>query len=117
MILLFSLCAAVCMRLFAGAQTLSDRSRELNAAVAEAESAAEAFKAAKGSAAEAAALTDGARTDGSGFTVDYDESWNPGAVSGAYRLCLAAQDGYADVSVCRTADGETIFALSVKAVG
>lgn len=115
MILLFALSAAVCMRIFAAAQTLSDGSRELNGAVMEAENAAESFKATGGDAEAAAALCSAAEASPGGFRVYYDEKWDGGAGQ-VYRLTLAEHEGYAEIEVCRTADGSRIYALTVKAV-
>jgi type II secretory pathway pseudopilin PulG len=84
-VLLFALCSAVCVRIFAGAKQISDDAADLSRAAAAAQSAAECFKSCGGDAAGTARLLGGS-SEGAGFSVYYDEGWIL-ADSGKYSLC------------------------------
>ena len=91
-ILAFSLCSAVCVRLFAAARLESAAAADLNRAVLSAQTAADSFKAAGGDPDAFCALT-GAQEAGDGsLQLSYGSGWEPlAADSGAaprYRLRL-----------------------------
>lgn len=73
---LFSIAAAICVRLFAGAKTISDEAAELSRAVVAAQSAAECIKAADGDCAQAARMCSGKTTAG-GFEIGYNSDFTP----------------------------------------
>lgn len=73
---LFSIAAAICVRLFASAKTISDEAAQLSRAVVAAQSAAECFKAADGNFSEAARMCSGKTTEG-GFEINYDSDFTP----------------------------------------
>lgn len=73
---LFSVAAAICVRLFAGAKTISDEAAQLSRAVVAAQSAAECFKASDGDCAETARICAG-KTTADGFEVSYDRDFTP----------------------------------------
>ncbi len=115
MILVFALCAAVLLNLFAAArQTLSD-SRQLSSAVVWAESAASSYKAERGELPAAAArLSDMACAAGDGFRLELDGNWSPVDSGGSYVLSLSeSEPGSASVSVTG-AEGQ-IFSIPVRA--
>lgn len=88
----FSLCAAVCLSLFASAAQMTAESEALNGAALSAQSAAECFKAEAGDLSRCAALL-GAETDAAGTALRlyYDEQWRPADASAAvYVLTLSA---------------------------
>ena len=74
MLLVFSISAAVCLRVFAGAQNISKQSHQLDHAVLEAQKASERWKASHGNLEETAAYM-GALPDENGFSVFYEEEW------------------------------------------
>lgn len=74
-ILFFSFASAICIQVFAKAHITSTQSRDLTAAITQAQSAAEAFKSCDGSPSELANLLD-AQQDDDGLTVSYDKQWN-----------------------------------------
>ena len=71
MLLVFSVSAAICLQVFAGARRISDESRRLDLAVMQAQTAAEYWKATHGDVDETAELF-GVKADENAFTV-YDE--------------------------------------------
>ena len=89
----FSLCAAVCLSLFASAKRMTAESTALNGAALSAQSAAECFKAESGDLARCAAVL-GAEMDenGAALRIYYDEQWRiTGAAEAAYVLTLSAR--------------------------
>ena len=74
MLLVFSISAAVCLQVFAGAKRISAESSRLDTAVIQAQNAAECWKATKGDIAETAEMF-GSETDGNSFSVYDEENW------------------------------------------
>jgi hypothetical protein len=98
-IFIFSLCAGICLRIFAYARKIADDSRALNGAVLAATTAAERYKAAGG---------------GKSFSLCYDGEWEE-TESGPYRLTLSeAAEGGAEIVV--EGDEGVIYTLTVRAV-
>ncbi len=98
-LLIFSVCAGICLRIFAYSKSLSDDSRALNGAVLAATTAAERYKAGGGWIS---------------MSYCYDKDWNE-AEAGPYRLTLSEQDdGEADIVV--SDDTGVIYTLTVRAV-
>lgn len=114
-ILFFSLCSAVCVRLFAQARVESSRSAAENRAILCARSAAAAYKAAGGDAAEFCRIS-GAAGD---MVLYYDAHWQKAAAleTAAYVLKLRPQT--AEIGLHRAkiqvqdSDGEALYALDV----
>ncbi len=116
MILFFSVSAAVCMRLFASAHTMSKDSRDLSSAVMEAQSAAECFKSAGGDISGSASILGASVTD-SGFVINYDSDWiKTDGGDFEYYLALEASGSYANICVYENNSEDPIFELTVKAV-
>ncbi len=76
-ILFFAVTSAVCAQIFAKSHILSTKTTRLNHAVAQAESAAESFKAVNGSLEAMAKLFPGAALDKDTLTISYDADWQP----------------------------------------
>jgi type II secretory pathway pseudopilin PulG len=112
-LLIFSFCAAVCLSVFAASRKTAEESARLSNAVIWAESAAEAYRAAKGDMAETAALL-GAGYEQGVLCLDFDRDWRPAAGETAFTLRMTRRDGTADITVAAE-DGETLFSLDVKA--
>lgn len=74
--LIFSLCAAASVSIFAQAKVESSEARALSVAALKAQSAAEAFKAARGEIYEAAKLAGGRCPGNSCFVQYFDGDWN-----------------------------------------
>ncbi len=123
-ILMFSLCAAVCLSLFGASRTMADDSDNLNHAVILSKSAASCYKAANGDLAATAQLMYGAEAEGN--VVDtivfyYDEQWcrTEELPEDGFYLQVQNQSEAADllqeamIIVCR-ADQTQIFQLPVK---
>ena len=115
-ILFFSLASAICIRLFAWAHLTSVSSSELSMATVTAQTAAECFKSADGSAEKLTQLLDGAQPAGNGVAVYYDRDWAPASESlAAYRLNVVLIEGnpvIARIDVEKMG-GETVFSLEV----
>jgi hypothetical protein len=79
-LVLFMLCAAVCLQVFAQAFVKSDESSALAQATLRVQSVAEAFKAGGGDIGAVMVMLGGEATD-EGMVLYYDSGWNP--VSGA----------------------------------
>jgi len=107
MILIFALCAGICLQVFAGAKDMSDASRTLSAAEMLAASAAETCRAADYDAAKAAEML-GAALENHGFTLICDQNMNPTA-EGPYTLRMEQLGESAVFTV--EYRGETVFAL------
>lgn len=88
---LFSIAAAICVRLFASAKTISDEAAQLSRAVIAAQSAAECFKASNGDCAETARICEGKTTD-CGFEVNFDRAFNACEADGKYLLRAETND-------------------------
>ena len=74
-ILFFAVTSAVCAQIFAKSHILSTKTTRLNHAVAQAESAAESFKAVNGAMDDIAVLFPGSVLDGNTLTIYYDAGW------------------------------------------
>lgn len=118
-ILIFSLCAAITMRVFAGAHQMTRESEALGRGVIAAQSLAECYKAASGDPAQTAALSGGAQ-DGNTVRVYYGGDWSRVQADAAYVVTLFKDGGYAEISVAPVLPdggaGETIYTITVKAV-
>ncbi|NCB50556.1 MAG: hypothetical protein EOM54_01560 [Clostridia bacterium] len=115
MLLIFSLCAAICLSVFAASRKTARESGALGNAAAWAQSAAEAYRAAKGDVAEAAELI-GAEVTQDGFACYFDESWAQASESGADYALILSETGENAANIAVTDDAETLFSLNVKAV-
>ena len=74
-ILLFSICSAVSMRMFVTSRQLVQRSNALSSGVLTAQSAAECYKAYKGELNKVSERLDGKTEGGSKVLVGYDAQW------------------------------------------
>ena len=118
-ILIFSVCAAITMRVFAGAHQMTRESEALSRGVIAAQSAAECYKAAAGDPARTAALAGGVR-DGGTVRVYYGGDWSHVQADAAYVVTLFKDGGSAEISVAPVLPdggaGETFYSITVKAV-
>lgn len=105
MLLVFSISAAVCLQVFAGAKRISDESQRLDFACMEAQKAAEYWKATHGDLAETAEQM-GALPDGNSFSIFYEEEW--------LRMEFVCEETAADIAVF--SGEEEIFSLECEAV-
>ncbi len=83
---IFALCAAVCLGLFAKAETVSQDCADQDRAVEAAQSAAAAFRLC-GWQEELAEVSGGSEENGV-VTISYDGEWQPTAADAAYTLTL-----------------------------
>lgn len=114
MILIFSVCASICLRLFVSASKEADRSGDLACAVGWAQTAADTYKSCGGDHAQAAQRL-GADLSGKTATMWFGKDWNTCApTDGAF--CLTLTDGDPAAVSITQADGAPLFALEVKAV-
>ena len=100
----FIFCAAICLGLFARAETVSAESADLNMAVNKARAVSEGYKACSGDVSAAAKLYAADESNGC-FSVYYDGEWKPvaDAASASFTLTLSKSGTGALVSV-RSAD-------------
>lgn len=117
-ILMFSICGAICMKLFAASDMLSRKTRELNASVACAQGFVEVMRGTDGSIEEILDMYPGAIKGGEDFfEVFYDKD---------FKECDFSQAAYVsdivltpmgavqniDVKIVRLSDYEEIYSLS-----
>lgn len=104
----FIFCAAICLGLFAKAETVSAESADLNMAVSRARSVSEGYKACGGDVSATAKIY-GADCSNGDFALYYESSWkqvdNPAAAS--FTLTLSENETGALVSV-RSAEKELV---------
>lgn len=117
----FAVAASMCVQVFVKSHLISIDSRDLSRSVTEAQSAAEAFKAA-GSGQEVATLLAGSLS-GDTVTVYYDAGWQKVAQPAEKGFCLQVvltgggpgQSAGADIAVTALADqSQAIYTLAVK---
>ena len=117
MILVFAIAAAVCLRLFMLANTLSENAASKEQAVAAVQNAAEALKLVNGDFDQLAAEFGGERTD-EGWQISCDENWNADAGKAVYTVKTYAFDdeiplmGSAHVSA-EDKNGKQLFQIMV----
>lgn len=109
MLLVFSICAGVCIRLFATAHRLSQEAEELTGSAMWAQSVAEVVKASGGNL-DRAAETLNAKCFGEKLELWLDGDWEPGGE--VYLVSVSMSDEVA--RVCVTRDGETLFELELE---
>jgi type II secretory pathway pseudopilin PulG len=126
-ILIFSICAAVCITIFVESYLMSKNTRDVSYAIRVAGNAAESYKAAGGNAYETLRLLHGAQANhavndnNGGLFVYYDDSWNTineNAASFVLRIQpvdYPAPDLVHAEVVIRRVTGEEMYRLSVTA--
>ena len=122
-ILIFALCAAICVKIFVSSYIIASDSKDLNHALLIAESGAECYKAAAGDMESTARILGGSlQGAGAALTVFYDDKWRVcGDNEAAYVLRMTDQtaaDAFvsllrSDLSVEKIAGPETLIAFSV----
>ena len=123
-ILVFALCAAICVKIFVSSYIIASDSKDLNHALLIAESGAECYKAAAGDMGKAAHILGGSLQSGvaGGLTVFYDDRWRVCADNeAAYVLRIINQAPehtlasllFSDLTVEKIAGPETLIAFSV----
>ncbi len=112
MLLTFSICAGVCLRLFYTAHCLSREAEELTGSSMWAQSVAEVVKASGGNL-DAAAQTLNARRIGEGLELWLDSSWEPGGEM-IYLVSVSMSGEEGHVRVAR--GGEPLFELEFEVV-
>ncbi len=108
-VLVFAICCAICVGLFAEADRESKNSARLTQAVCLAQNAAELLS---GDYQKNLESVVGANAAGNVFTAEYDKDWHQTAENGQYQLIVTvdAQKGSADILV--TDAGAEIYRLS-----
>lgn len=118
-ILIFSLCAAITMRVFASAHQLTRESEALSRGVIAAQTVAECYKAASGDLVQTAALSGGVQ-DSNTVSIYYGGDWIRVQENGAYVVTLVKNGGYAEISVLPVLSdggtGQSLYSITVKAV-
>lgn len=112
-ILFFAAASAVCVQLFVRAHLVSRDTRDLNQAMASAQSAAAVLQAENGDLAAAGALLEMQTAQDGSLQTGYDEEWLPAETeNAAYLLEMAAgEDGMTLICVTRVQDGEVLIEL------
>lgn len=117
-IVFFSICAGVCMNLFATAKLISVESSDLTKGVMEAQAAAETIKA-KGNSPALEELL-GAYQDGDAIRVNYDGQWNklPPEETPVYQLAihLTEEQGLLTAEIQVLKGGQVIHSLEAMTV-
>lgn len=120
-ILVFAICAAVCVRVFAASFAMSNEGRDMNNALIIAKNGAECYKSVSGDGENMAHVLSGVYTDNE-VRVYYDEKRQPcGEDSAAYILSITGQNKeeagtlhFGELSVEKS-NGEEIIAFEVAA--
>ena len=115
MLLVFSLCAGLCLNIFFRSRQTAAYSSDLGNAASCAQSAAEAYKAAGGDAGTAAGMI-GAKPTASGFSCYMDADWKPCEAGAAAVEVALRETAESAASVTVTKAGEELFSIGVKAV-
>lgn len=113
MLLVFSVSAGICLKVFAGAKKISQESQMLDLAVLEAQKAAEYWQATKGDVEATATYLQG-EWNQDGIVVTYDADWKKSAAQPVFTLRLESDGAVADIYVF--SQEETIFHLQTEAV-
>lgn len=117
MLLVFALAAALCLRVFAWADTRSVQNAQQDRGLLQLQNAAEVLKHCGGDHAAAAALY-GGTWDGTQWVICYDEAWVQTGEAAVYRLqavprtCDTPYLGASELALCLV-DGTTLAALTV----
>jgi hypothetical protein len=111
MLLIFSLCAAVSLKIFANAREMSHKADTLSGAAMWAQSAAEVYKSKNGDLNEVADVLGGS-IDGGKVQLWLSDNWETGGSS--YLLSLTGSSDSAVVSV--TENEDVLFELEVETV-
>lgn len=114
-ILFFAAASAVCVQLFVRAHLISRDTRDLNQAMASAQSAAAALQAEEGDLSACCDLLEGAVVRENGILVlGYDDNWQPvddGAKPDYLLQITAEESGEAQITVTRQQDAEVLILL------
>ena len=122
----FAITSAVCVQVFVRAHLISSQTTDLNHAIAQAQSMAEAFDACGGLPDAIGKLYPEGYYDGQTLTVAFDDQWQllSDRDSAAYILVLAWDQAAetipegglisADITIKKAADGAQIYSLTVK---
>lgn len=122
-LMFFSLCAAICMKVFAVSKVKTDYANDLSHASFAVETAAEVYKDKKGDVNSVAEFFGGAKTEDSTVTVYYDREWNivPSAQESEYEMTLVSDStgllNEAVITVTETGKDESIFDIATAVVG
>lgn len=120
-ILFFSICAAICIQVFASAKQLADNSYQLHCAVLAAQSGAETYKATAGDLSAITEVLNGEQHGTGTAAVYYDESWQrlspEDNEQAAYIMSITAEEQEALVQVSRLSDGDELYQIPVMAHG
>ena len=119
-ILVFAVCAAVCVSIFADSYLMQVGSADMKNALSAAESGAECFKAYSGDLEKASLILEGSVTATGALEVFYDGQWKPCAEGDAefYLLLTESESGgsplllFGDLTVLRIS-GEELTSLSL----
>lgn len=119
-LLFFSVCAAICVNIFAKSALMAKNARESENAVLLAENAAAAYKSAGGDMDKTAALLGGSCDSGS-VSASYDENCSAAEDDSVYFLTIIPDDDSpyytgACITVCANSGGE-LFSMNVGAMG
>ncbi len=119
-ILFFSICAAICVNVFAKARVISDSSRDLNNAAIRSSNIAEVYKAADGDMQKTAQLLESVSDDDL-QSAETGSADNADILTVIYKdmtvILSCADDGLADVTAYsnKKTDKESIFTMHVRA--
>lgn len=124
-ILIFAICAAVCVKIFVDAYLTTNQAKDISNALLVAESGAECYKAVGGDATQLAEALGGETQANGAIAVYYNNEWQVcGQAEAAYVLRLTAlplhTEPYAPVSAdlaVEKSTGEELVAFTVTAGG
>lgn len=117
-VLLFSLAAAACVKIFVSAKLISDDGARLSGAITVAQSSAECFKAYGGNVDEVSNML-GGTSNSNGFEISYDRNWKQTDRNGKYILCAeVTTEGFLRLCKITVKSGDDdIYSISVASHG
>ncbi len=110
-ILLFSLCAAISLQMFAYGSATAQKAEDLSHGTMVARSGAACFQATSGDLEQMALLLSGT-VSGEILSVGYDDQWQAVATNPTYTFYLTKTGNTAEIAVEKV-EGDTIYTLTV----
>jgi hypothetical protein len=115
-ILFFSVSAAVCASVFAKADYLADKSRNISFAVSEVSSAASYYKAENGNLEKTSEFL-GGTSDGSQIVVTYNKNWEKNENDGKYFVYIVPQNSFSARIYACDAEGNIFADINAAVFG
>lgn len=114
-ILLFAVCAAICLQMLAFASLKAQQAEDLSYGSMTADSCASCFQAYNGNLTQMATLLEG-NVEGDRLVVDYDQDWQP-TTQGIYQLICEKTGNKGEITVVKYGQTDPVYTLTVQVRG